>query len=211
MNPEEPPNEASSPGAGSPPPVPSLPIPWWAWIFAVLCFAIPIAALGGAIPGALGVGGGVACIQLSRKAGVRVRKRVVQAATVTMGCWGGFILLAVIVTSGSAQATSAGHTKGVSKDQTLDHSDETLRRKIFSKATWLVDDLEKADARVAEDRAAGKKTKFSEGRVKHIEEMHATHLEWVKKHFDLSMPELEKILEEGFSNDWPVDGGSSSR
>jgi hypothetical protein len=55
------------------------PIPAWAWIFAVLCAAIPLVTLGGAIPAGIGFGGAGGCIGLARNPELSLGVRVAAA------------------------------------------------------------------------------------------------------------------------------------
>ena len=64
-----------------------LPIPAWAWIFAVLCGAIPLVTLGGAIPAAIGFGGAGGCIGLARNPELNVAARVIGCIAITAVCW----------------------------------------------------------------------------------------------------------------------------
>ena len=48
------------------------PAPVWAWLFVIGCVLIPVLALGGAIPGAIGGGGAFACYSIARDSGKRV-------------------------------------------------------------------------------------------------------------------------------------------
>ncbi len=63
------------------------PIPAWAWIFAVLCGAIPLVTLGGAIPAAIGFGGAGGCIGLARNPELNVAVRVIGCIAITAVCW----------------------------------------------------------------------------------------------------------------------------
>lgn len=76
-------------GQEAPPP----PAPAWAWLFVVACVAIPIVALGGAIPGALGAGGAAACFQVAKVHKMSAVSRFVICLAITAGCWGLFALM----------------------------------------------------------------------------------------------------------------------
>jgi len=71
---------------------PKPPIPGWTWVFIVLCVAIPVITLGGAIPGGIGGGGGFGCAQIGRNPEKPAKLRVIQCALVTIACWVIFIL-----------------------------------------------------------------------------------------------------------------------
>jgi hypothetical protein len=68
-------------------------IPAWGWVFAVLCGLLPVATLGGAVPGAVGFGGAAACIGISRTSSMAPFARVALCALVTTLCWAGVGLL----------------------------------------------------------------------------------------------------------------------
>lgn len=63
------------------------PIPWWAWVFAVACGAIPVLTLGGALPGAIGFGGAGACVTLARNRELPVVVRVAFCTAITAACY----------------------------------------------------------------------------------------------------------------------------
>jgi hypothetical protein len=75
------------------------PIPAWAWIFAVACGLIPIVALGGGIPVALGLGGAAGCVAVARNPDLALELRVALCILLTMVCWGLFIGLIMFVLS----------------------------------------------------------------------------------------------------------------
>jgi hypothetical protein len=83
-----------------PPPTNKLPIPPWAWIFAVACGILPVLTLGGAIPGAIGFGGAGGCIAVARNDQLSIPARIAACAGITAACWllvallfGGFAML----------------------------------------------------------------------------------------------------------------------
>ena len=69
------------------------PIPGWAWVFAVVCGAVPVFALGGAIPGALGFGAASGCITVARDSSHSLAVRVAICASLTCMCWVLFVAL----------------------------------------------------------------------------------------------------------------------
>jgi hypothetical protein len=71
---------------------PKPPIPGWAWLFIALIVAIPILTLGGAIPGAIGGGGGFGCAQIARDPEKPTPQKVLLCAIVTIACWAIFII-----------------------------------------------------------------------------------------------------------------------
>jgi hypothetical protein len=78
-------------------PPPSAPIPKWAWIFVVACVLIPIIALGGAVPAAIGIGGAYGCVAISRKAEKSTETRLLLCIGVTFLCWILFLLFFLAV------------------------------------------------------------------------------------------------------------------
>lgn len=74
---------AAKPAKPKPPPIPA-----WAWIFAVMCGAIPLVTLGGAIPAAIGFGGAGGCIGLARNPELNIAVRVGGCIAITAICWG---------------------------------------------------------------------------------------------------------------------------
>jgi len=78
------------------PAVSLLPLPKWAWIFMVACFAIPFVALGGALPVLIGFGGAYSCAVIARQPGLRPALAIGLAAGVTVVSWG---LLVLVITT----------------------------------------------------------------------------------------------------------------
>lgn len=70
-------------------------LPAWAWVFVIGCIAIPVVTLGGAVPGALGLGGAAACANLSKRAGWGTGVRVLACSAVAGGAWFVFLAFAV--------------------------------------------------------------------------------------------------------------------
>jgi hypothetical protein len=70
-------------------------------LFAVLCGLIPIVALGGIIPLALGFGGAGSCLAISRATSVPVILRVLACIGITIASWFlfGVLFLAVVAAS----------------------------------------------------------------------------------------------------------------
>ena len=75
------------------------PTPAWAWLFAAACALIPILSLGGALPGAIGIGGAGGCIGVARDAGKSVGLRVGICVAITAVCWALFAGLLVLMAS----------------------------------------------------------------------------------------------------------------
>ena len=60
--------------------------PAWAIVFAILCIAIPVVSLGGAIPALIGFGGAAFCISIS-KSTLSTAVRVLFCTLLTLGAW----------------------------------------------------------------------------------------------------------------------------
>ena len=61
--------------------------PRWAWIFMIMCVLIPVVSLGGAIPGALGVGGAAGCAGLAKSRKMKKSMRVISC--IELPCFAG--------------------------------------------------------------------------------------------------------------------------
>jgi len=68
--------------------------PPWAWVFGATCGIIPLLTLGGAIPGAIGLGGAAACIAVARDGTKSIRARLAICGGITILCW---VLLVVLL------------------------------------------------------------------------------------------------------------------
>ena len=71
-------------------------VPQWAWGFIIACAAIPLVALGGAVPAALGIGGALGCRRIARDTADTMAMRVALCAVVTALCWCLFFLFLLI-------------------------------------------------------------------------------------------------------------------
>jgi hypothetical protein len=71
--------------------------PGWAYLFAVMCGLIPVVALGGIIPMALGFGGAGSCLALSRMTSVPLILRILGCIGITIASWFLFGILFVAV------------------------------------------------------------------------------------------------------------------
>jgi len=78
-------------------PKPKHPIPWWGYLFAGACGIIPVLTLGGAIPGAIGVGGAAGCLAIARDPAKSVAIRVGICTGISAVCWALFAVLLVLV------------------------------------------------------------------------------------------------------------------
>ena len=67
---------------------PPIPMPWWGWIFVVACLAIPVVTIGGAIPGAIGVGGAAGVYSVARNPGMNIGLRFFACLGIAVVCWG---------------------------------------------------------------------------------------------------------------------------
>lgn len=73
--------------------------PAWGWLFIIACVAIPIVALGGAIPAGLGGGGAAGCYQIARDNSKSTQTRVLQCLGITVVVWAIFGALIYFVFS----------------------------------------------------------------------------------------------------------------
>ena len=79
------------------------PIPGWAWIFAVICVAMPVASLGGAIPGAVGFASAAGCVAIARDTRKSEGLRIAICLAIAAVCWLVFVLL-IALFAGSRHA-----------------------------------------------------------------------------------------------------------
>ena len=92
-NPYQSPNITAEKAASPEKPKPG-PIPAWAWMFVIACGIIPLLTLGGAIPGAIGLGGAGGCLAVSRDQKKPFGTRIAICVAITVGC---YALLAVLL------------------------------------------------------------------------------------------------------------------
>lgn len=88
------------------------PVPPWAWIFAVICGAIPVVSLGGAIPGALGAGGVIACILVAQQSEKPEAVKVLLCTGISVMCWGLFGGLMLLVLASTTDPKDSGSDRG---------------------------------------------------------------------------------------------------
>ena len=74
--------------------------PLWAWGFVAACVLIPIVSFGGAIPGAIGGGGGYMCWSIARNTELPTAARIAICAGVSLICWVLFAALAMVLAGG---------------------------------------------------------------------------------------------------------------
>ncbi|MEM7166802.1 MAG: hypothetical protein AAF581_15160 [Planctomycetota bacterium] len=228
----EPPAEEPSPDNRSRPKSTPSQIPGWTWAFVAACIAIPIVALGGLIPGALGGGGAAACVAIAR-----LTKPAWQRATlctaVTASCWGLFGALIVFVAGlnspdtarasqwespsydeewqaedelGSADSASSEQRpprRKAPKPRRTDLSDEDTRREIYGLATRMLPKIAATKEKLEERRAEGRSTDFFKHRIEHLEEMRTKQQAFALKFYDITRRELDAIIEEGDAQEWP--------
>jgi hypothetical protein len=77
--------------------------PGWAYVFAVACGLIPVVALGGCVPVALGIGGASGCLQVSRSRSIPGALRVGMCVGITFICWVLFGALIVAIAAATRQ------------------------------------------------------------------------------------------------------------
>ncbi len=74
-------------------------VPAWTWVFVVLCIAIPIVSLGGAIPGAIGAGAAAGCYSVAKNDKSSTGARVALCAAITVGAWIVFVVAMALLAS----------------------------------------------------------------------------------------------------------------
>jgi hypothetical protein len=77
--------------------------PGWAYVFAVICGLIPVVALGGCVPVALGIGGASGCLQVARTRSIPGVLRVGLCVGITFVCWVVFGMLIVAIAAATHQ------------------------------------------------------------------------------------------------------------
>jgi hypothetical protein len=196
------------------------PIPKWAWLFAVACFTIPVVSLGGAIQGALGGGAGGYCLDYSRKLGLTVRARMVRCAIVVVAAWLVFFAfmaavrpifasrgnkVKVTTKTLDSQGNEVETVSYKSRSSLTDLDDEAIRRKIYSKAMRMYDELLDAKKRLDEDRRVGRDTAHAERQLDHIQGMHDFDIDFTMKFHHISREQLDAVIAEGDEKGWPRD------
>ena len=72
-------------------------VPWWGWVFAVLCFMVPIVSRGGALPVLIGLLGAMGCTKVSVSPDLSVPFRVLCCLGITVLVWIAFIALLNVI------------------------------------------------------------------------------------------------------------------
>lgn len=197
------------------------PSPPWAWIFAAICFAIPVISLGGAIPAMIGVGGGLGCLTIARQLKTRTRNRVVLCGAVVAGCWAVFLAFAVGVSMLTSPPETTREAAPISDPQTAtsgvsaagdelgalveteDIELEENRRRIYKKAISTRNHVEFAEEQRERIREMGHDTSGSDAQIARLREMDEKHREFIARFYKISRTELEDIINEGDRRGWP--------
>ena len=87
----------SSGGTGSVDVPPQQKLPAWAWACIALCIAIPVIAVGGAIPAAIGAAGASGCAAVARRQSLSSAARVGICVGITLAAWTAFAILMSVV------------------------------------------------------------------------------------------------------------------
>jgi len=206
----------------------------------VACLAIPMIALGGAIPGALGVGGGLYCLAVSREAKRTTRQRLIHCSSAVAVSWilflalfGGVAILTLISpneaepraerkstirpiesksTSRAADPAEFADANEASRIQTTslpghepeaDALDKITRRKIYARATSLLDDIESAKQRKRKVGSEGLKGEVARTQLEHIQGMHESRQDFTENFYKITRSELDEIIDEGDRKRWP--------
>ena len=189
-------------------------IPWWAWAFAAACIAIPIVAIGGAIPGALGAGGAGACVAIARNSKKSVGARLALCAVVTLVCWGAFGGLAWNVfnrTESKKANTSTSYESKVSHTTTTIHGqpkealnldDEEARRELYRYAAKYWHQIQDRQQERNKLVLQGKNTDFIDTSIARLEGYHDKRTTYCCERRGINRAQLESILAEGDREGW---------
>lgn len=198
-------------------------IPRWVWPFAAACASIPVLAIGGAIPTAIGVGGAFYCIAVARETKKTTRRKLVHCAAATVACWALFLAVAggvALLQTRFPALIQSRHSRPVTGTQNADPSsigqqtpdlqqtiltDETQRREIYAKAVRMRRQLELAIARKEERRERGLNTDVSDQQIAHIRDLHEKRLEFMTRFYKISREYLDEIIAEGDRKRWPTE------
>jgi hypothetical protein len=80
---------------------PQIVTPQWAYIFATACGIIPVVALGGLIPVAIGVSGASGCVGVARLVSLPSAVRLLGCIGITLLCWFLFLGLIAVMMAGA--------------------------------------------------------------------------------------------------------------
>jgi hypothetical protein len=72
-------------------------VPKWAWVFIVLCLAIPVIAMGGAVPAVLAILGSMNCVRVSRTPNLKTPIKLLICTAITAAAWILFYLFLVVI------------------------------------------------------------------------------------------------------------------
>jgi hypothetical protein len=199
------------------------PPPRWAWLFAAACIAIPIIAIGGAIPSAIGAAGAFYCLAVARETKKSTRGRLIHCAAVTAGCWVLFIGFAggvMALRSNTPAASQMTRSQPASTAQTaaqigIDQraaeiqqdvmANEEKRREIYLMAVGLRDDLERVKARKADRIAKGLDVTVSDRQIAHVDQMQKKHIDFTARFHKITRQQLDEIIAEGDRKGWPQE------
>lgn len=70
--------------------IPSEGVPWWNWLFAAACMAIPVVSSGGFQPIVIGLLGAFFCLRASISPFLKTPLRLLACLGITAACWGLF-------------------------------------------------------------------------------------------------------------------------
>lgn len=79
--------------------VPLKSMPWWIWIFIVMCVAIPIISLGGILPIAIAILCSISCIRIGVSPNIGTTKKLLCCFGITALAWTVFGVLLFIISS----------------------------------------------------------------------------------------------------------------
>jgi len=186
------------------------PVPRWAWIFAGACLIIPVVTLGGAIPAGIGGVAVFGVLAFARQSGWSKDKKILYCSVVTGSAWAVFIVFLVslaalqtkypILNASNRTPIKSGKPAVVRSEflnapQPADGElNEEDRRDVYRMAMRTRNHIEFAQANGSSAR-----------HIERLEEMHEKRLDFTTRFHDITREQLDDILAEGTTNNWPID------
>lgn len=188
------------------------PIPKWAWFFAGACFIIPVVTLGGAIPAAIGGFSGAAVLAIARQSTKPKRQRMIHCGVITGSAWTVFVVFLFAwaalqakhpklnpgapkhVRSESQHANTSPSEFSVNSEPQETELSEAKRKKIYEMAM-----------RTRTHIAFAEKHGSSPEHIARLENMHEKRLDFTTRFHKITREQLDAIIIEGNTHDWPMD------
>ena len=189
------------------------PLPRWVWPFAAACFAIPVVALGGAIPSGLGVFGAFYCLAAARDKRKSVRNRLIHCFAATSTVWALFFLLVVGVTAvigkpsdpaARAAFAESEHQRRMHEKAEAKLADEESRREIYAMAVRMRKHMSRIEDRRADRLRRGLDASVSDRQLEHITKMHEGQLDFTAHFHGITREKLDELVAEGDRKSWPL-------